>query len=79
MSPPPAPHVAVFQNLSTVAAALTIAMIYGWQLALIIIALFPLTLIGAYFQIRVHHGLMGESREQYEASSQVKPLLFRKL
>ena len=61
----------VWQNLSTVTAALTISLIYGWRLALLILATFPLTLAGAYFQIRVHNGLTGDTREMYEASSQV--------
>ena len=59
------------QNLCTLCAALAISLVYGWQLALIIIATFPLTLIGAYFQIRAHAGLTGDTRELYEAATQV--------
>ena len=73
-SPPlPRPHLpstAVWQNACTVAASLTISLIYGWQLAVIILALFPLTLFGAFVQFRVRNGLM-EDRELYEGSSQV--------
>ena len=64
------PPTAVWQNGCTVATSLAISLTYGWQLAVIIIALFPLTLFGAFIQHRVRNGLM-EDRELYEGSSQV--------
>ncbi|CAN0888669.1 ABC transporter B family member 11 [Linum grandiflorum] len=59
------------QNVATAAAALIIAFTASWQLAFVILALLPLTLINGFAQVKFMKGFSADAKAMYEEASQV--------
>ncbi|CAL1380379.1 unnamed protein product [Linum trigynum] len=59
------------QNVATGVAALIIAFTASWQLAFIILALIPLTLINGFAQAKFMKGFSADAKAMYEEASQV--------
>ncbi|XXG82230.1 hypothetical protein AAC387_Pa10g0220 [Persea americana] len=61
----------VVQNTSTVIAAVIIAFIANWKLALIILVLIPLVGLQGFFQMKFLQGFSANAKVMYEEASQV--------
>ncbi|CAM8890594.1 unnamed protein product [Rhodiola kirilowii] len=61
----------VVQNVATAVAGLAVAFAASWQLALIILTLFPLLGVNGYVQSKFMRGFSGDAKKQYEEASQV--------
>lgn len=58
-------------NLSTFVAAMTIALVGGWQLALVVVGTTPLTIMSFYYSTKRLSGLQEGSRSLYEQATQL--------
>ncbi|KAL5996684.1 ATP-binding cassette sub- B member 9 [Asimina triloba] len=61
----------VVQNVATIIAALVLAMLANWQLALIILVLLPLVGLQGYAQMKFIQGFSADAKVMYEEASQV--------
>ncbi|KAJ8621637.1 hypothetical protein MRB53_030166 [Persea americana] len=61
----------VVQNTSTVIAAVIIAFVANWKLALIILVLIPLVGLQGFFQMKFLQGFSANAKVMYEEASQV--------
>ncbi|KAK6239564.1 hypothetical protein QUC31_005033 [Theobroma cacao] len=59
------------QSIVSAVAGLIIAFVASWQLALIVLALFPLIGIDGYIQVKFMKGFSAEAKMMYEEASQV--------
>ncbi|KAK8693709.1 hypothetical protein V6N13_071280 [Hibiscus sabdariffa] len=61
----------IVQSIVSAIAGLVIAFIASWQLALIVLALFPLIGIDGYVQVKFMKGFSADAKMMYEEASQV--------
>ncbi|XP_048137539.1 ABC transporter B family member 11-like [Rhodamnia argentea] len=61
----------IVQNIATAIAGFTIAFATNWQLALIILSLFPFFGINGYVQMKFMAGFSADAKKMYEEASQV--------
>ncbi|GMI66694.1 P-glycoprotein 21, ATP-binding cassette B21 [Hibiscus trionum] len=61
----------IVQSIVLAIAGLVIAFIASWQLALIVLALFPLIGIDGYIQVKFMKGFSADAKTMYEEASQV--------
>ncbi|KAE8697979.1 ABC transporter B family member 12 [Hibiscus syriacus] len=61
----------IVQSIASAIAGLVIAFIASWQLALIVLALFPLIGIDGYIQMKFMKGFSADAKTMYEEASQV--------
>ncbi|KAF8043093.1 hypothetical protein BT93_A1440 [Corymbia citriodora subsp. variegata] len=61
----------IVQNIASAVAALVIAFTASWQLALIILTLFPLIGVNGYAQLKFMKGFSADAKMMYEEASQV--------
>ncbi|KAK8693708.1 hypothetical protein V6N13_071279 [Hibiscus sabdariffa] len=61
----------IVQSIVSAIAGLVIAFIASWQLALIVLALFPLIGIDGYIQVKFMKGFSADAKTMYEEASQV--------
>ncbi|KAG6598933.1 ABC transporter B family member 11, partial [Cucurbita argyrosperma subsp. sororia] len=59
------------ENLASVTAGLVIAFASSWQLALIVLAMFPLLGMNGYVQMKFMKGFSADAKLMYEQASQV--------
>ncbi|KAJ8898721.1 hypothetical protein K2173_004880 [Erythroxylum novogranatense] len=59
------------QNTSSAIAALVIAFSASWQLAIIVIVLFPLIVINGFLQVKFMKGFSGNAKMMYEEANQI--------
>ncbi|XVF80463.1 hypothetical protein PTKIN_Ptkin15bG0075900 [Pterospermum kingtungense] len=59
------------QSIVSAVAGLVIAFVASWQLALIVLALFPLIGIEGYIQMKIMKGFSADAKLMYEEASQV--------
>ncbi|CAN1292999.1 ABC transporter B family member 11 [Linum perenne] len=59
------------QNTATAVAALIIAFTASWQLAFIVVALLPLSLMNGFAQVKFMRGFSADAKAMYEEASQV--------
>ncbi|XWS46383.1 hypothetical protein CRYUN_Cryun14cG0061100 [Craigia yunnanensis] len=59
------------QSIVSAVAGLVIAFVASWQLALIVLALFPLIGIEGYIQVKFMKGFTADAKMMYEEASQV--------
>ncbi|KAG0499942.1 hypothetical protein HPP92_000014 [Vanilla planifolia] len=61
----------IVQNISTIIAAVIIALVANWKLALIILVIIPLVGLQGYAQMKFLHGFSADAKMMYEEASQV--------
>jgi ATP-binding cassette subfamily B (MDR/TAP) protein 1 len=61
----------IFQISSTLIGAIVIAFIYGWQLALVGIAVIPFLVLAGAFRLKVITYFAEKSKQSYERSAQL--------
>uniref|UniRef100_A0A9I9CUG2 ABC transporter B family member 21-like n=1 Tax=Cucumis melo TaxID=3656 RepID=A0A9I9CUG2_CUCME len=59
------------ENLAAVTAGLVVAFVSSWQLALIVLAMFPLLGLNGYVQMKFLKGFSADAKLMYEQASQV--------
>jgi ATP-binding cassette subfamily B (MDR/TAP) protein 1 len=60
-----------FQSVASIGTGIVIGLVYGWRLALFIIALVPLFLISGILQMKVIKGFSGKNSEALENAGRV--------
>ncbi|PRQ39670.1 putative xenobiotic-transporting ATPase [Rosa chinensis] len=61
----------VVENMATAISGLIIAFVANWQLALIILVLFPLLGLNGYLQVQFMKGFSEDAKKMYEDASQI--------
>ncbi|PON39304.1 ABC transporter [Trema orientale] len=61
----------VVENIASAVAGLLIAFLACWQLAFIILVLFPLIGVTGYFQLKFMKGFSSDAKNMYEEASQI--------
>jgi ABC-type bacteriocin/lantibiotic exporter with double-glycine peptidase domain len=61
-----------FQSFASIGTGIIIGLIYGWKLALFIVAFVPLFLIAGILSMKVIKGFSGKNNEALEHAGQVR-------